>query len=194
MQCDDPVGDAPSAPRVYTLGHGARSAPEFLDVLHASAIDCVVDVRTYPASRRHPQFSQKALAPVLDKAGIGYRWVGKALGGFRQGASSSIHTALATDSLRAYAEHMNSSAFQEGIAELLAHARLRYTVMLCTERLPQHCHRAMISDYLTANGVSVIHILERDYSIPHRLNILARWVQGQLIYDQGGRAQLEWEF
>ena len=188
------VSSESTAPTLYTVGHGSRSAEEFLEVLGASAIECLVDVRAYPASRRHPQFCQKTLASCLDEAGVGYRWMGKALGGFRHGSSNSIHTALATDGLRAYADHMNSAAFQEGITELLDCARLRPTAMLCAERLPHHCHRAMISDYLTAGGVPVIHIVAGDQHIPHRVSHLARWTQGRIIYDRGGCSQLGWEF
>ena len=89
---DDPLGEPPSAHTVYTVGHGARSAAEFVDLLRAAAIGCIADVRSYPVSRRHPQFSQKTLAPFLDEYAIGYRWLGKALGGFRHGAAPSIHT------------------------------------------------------------------------------------------------------
>jgi uncharacterized protein (DUF488 family) len=193
-QYRDSFRDRSFAPRLYTIGHGGRSAADFLDLLRASAIGCVADVRAYPVSRRYPQFSQKILAPCLDLAGIAYRWMGKALGGFRQGTSTSIHSALASESSRAYADHMNSAAFQEGIAALLDCARQRPTVLLCAERLPQHCHRALISDALTAKGVTVIHILDKESSSRHRLCNAARIVQGQLIYDQAGGEQLGWAF
>jgi uncharacterized protein (DUF488 family) len=193
-QYDDSLrGEVPSALTLYTVGHGARSAAEFVGLLRAAAIGCIADVRSYPVSRRHPQFSQKTLAPFLDEHAIGYRWLGKALGGLRHGATTSIHTALANPSSRAYAEHMYSTAFQEGIAELLAFARVTPTAMLCAERLPQHCHRAMISDYLTAKGIAVIHIVDGGQRMPHCLNGAARWAQGRLIYDCGSTQQLEWE-
>jgi len=44
-----------------------------------------LDVRAYPVSRRHPQFSRPALAASLLGAGIEYQWQGKALGGMRKG-------------------------------------------------------------------------------------------------------------
>jgi uncharacterized protein (DUF488 family) len=190
----DQGGDSPSVPTLYTVGHGNRSAEEFLDVLRAAAVGCIVDVRAYPVSRRHPQFSQTTLADFLGKAGVDYRWLGKALGGFRQASSASVHTALAAGSLRAYADHMGSAVFLEGIAELLHRARLTPSAVLCAERLPEQCHRAMISDYLTASGVRVIHILDRDSRVSHRLDGRARWAQGRLLYDQRSRDQLEWEF
>jgi uncharacterized protein (DUF488 family) len=193
-QYDDSPGELPSALTLYSVGHGARSAAEFLGLLRAAAIGCIADVRSYPVSRRHPQFSQKTMAPFLDEYAIGYRWLGKALGGFCHGSRSLIHTALARDSSRAYADHMSSTVFQEGITELLALARVRPTAMLCAERLPQQCHRAMISDCLTAKGIAVIHIVDKGQRVSHCLNGVARWVQGQLIYDRESSQQLEWEF
>lgn len=191
---DELLRNTQSPVTLYTVGHGARSAAEFLDAVRAFGIDYVVDVRAYPASRRHPHFSRQAFAPFLGEAGMGYRWLGEALGGFRRGASSSVHTALASAQLRAYADHMNTAPFRAGITELLALAHARPTAMLCAERQPQHCHRAMISDYLTAHGVPVIHVLDPLQAFSHQLNSAVRWGRDQLIYDRGGDGQLEWEF
>ena len=195
MEAHDHDSDecSPRAPVVYTVGHGNRSAAELMEMLSASAIDGIADVRAYPISRRHPQFSQKSLVSSLDRVDIAYWWLGGTLGGFRRTSSSSIHTALNGDSLRAYAEHMDSAAFQKGIAELLRYASQRTIAMLCAERLPEHCHRALISDFLTINGISVIHILGGDRSMPHQVSRLARREQGRLVYDRGCK-QLGWEF
>jgi uncharacterized protein (DUF488 family) len=184
----------PAGATVYSIGHGNRSAAEFLAILTASGVACLADVRAYPGSRRHPQFARKSLALLLEAAGIGYHWLGKALGGFRQASPHTIHTALATDNLRAYADHMNSNAFRTGINQLLAYAAASPVAMLCAERLPQHCHRAMIADYLTANGIAVIHILSEEQRITHSCNPCARWDGKRLIYDKAGRQQLEWAF
>ena len=43
----------------------------------------LIDVRAFPVSRRHPQFSREPLAATLGEAGIQYEWHGKALGGYR---------------------------------------------------------------------------------------------------------------
>src|SRR5262249_22830725 len=68
---------------IYTVGHGARSAEQLIAILKEAGIGTLVDVRAYPASRRHPQFSRQPLSASLEKAGIAYRWEGKALGGMR---------------------------------------------------------------------------------------------------------------
>jgi uncharacterized protein (DUF488 family) len=189
-----PSGRASIPCSLFSIGHGSRPAAEFLEVLVASAIDCVVDVRAHPTSRRHPQFAQKNLAALLKEAGFDYRWLGKALGGFRGDSPISIHTALTTPASRAYADHMNSAAFRAGIAELLDSARSCSAAMLCAERLPEHCHRAMISDYLTVYGVAVFHILGGEQRVIHHCNPSARWDGSRIIYDRADQQQLGWSF
>jgi len=57
---------------IYAIGHGNRPAGEFMALLKAAGIECVVDVRAYPASRRHPHFAREALAKSLAAAGVHY--------------------------------------------------------------------------------------------------------------------------
>src|SRR3989442_1050673 len=45
---------------IYTIGHSTREPGEFLDLLAAHRVTQVVDVRRYPASRRHPHFERIA--------------------------------------------------------------------------------------------------------------------------------------
>ena len=66
---------------IYTVGHGARSAEELVRLLNEAQIAELVDVRAYPGSRRHPQFSRENLRKSLEQAGIRYAWEGKALEG-----------------------------------------------------------------------------------------------------------------
>jgi hypothetical protein len=73
----------PQAPRFFTIGHSTRSAEELLALLRAAEVPLLVDVRRFPASRRHPQFAQEALSRTLEEAGIAYRHE-PGLGGRRQ--------------------------------------------------------------------------------------------------------------
>jgi len=66
------------------VGHGARSAAELVSILQAARIRTLIDVRAFPTSKRHPQFSREPLSATLEAAGIAYEWQGKALGGYRR--------------------------------------------------------------------------------------------------------------
>ena len=68
---------------IYTIGHSTRTIEEFLGLLAEHAVDLLVDVRTIPKSRRHPQFGQEALGARLRAVGIEYLHC-KDLGGLRR--------------------------------------------------------------------------------------------------------------
>ncbi len=179
-----------ATPTLYTLGHGDRSLDEVLDILQMLGITCVVDVRSYPQSRRHPQFSRAMLEPFLREAGISYLWRGEELGGFRKACLDSPHLALDDNGLRAYADHMTSGLFQQGIDDVMQRAISGSLALLCAESLPQRCHRGLIADYLSFQGWSVLHALDVDNVAPHRLSALARPCGSRLVYDQGVSQQL----
>ena len=60
---------------IYTIGHSTRSFDAFRALLEAHAIEQVADIRTIPASRRHPQFAGPALADALVARGIEVRHI-----------------------------------------------------------------------------------------------------------------------
>jgi uncharacterized protein (DUF488 family) len=70
-------------PTLYTIGHSTRSFEELVRVLRTAAVQALVDVRSVPRSRRHPQFNHEALARSLPAHAIAYRHE-RALGGFRR--------------------------------------------------------------------------------------------------------------
>lgn len=175
----------------WTAGHGNRSIEEFIALLKEAAIECLVDVRAYPASRRHPQFAREALARSLEQAGVRYEWEGKALGGRRRPAVGSPHTALRSAAFRAYADHMATAEFRSGMERVAARAGAARVAVMCAERLPWECHRFLISDYLVAHGATVTHLVNEGSAREHRLNPIARVRDGQLIYD--GETQQEFK-
>jgi len=49
----------------FTIGHSTRTVSQFVDLLQASQIEFVVDVRHIPHSRTNPQFNRETLAEEL---------------------------------------------------------------------------------------------------------------------------------
>ncbi len=76
---DQTIGNASS--RVFTIGHSTRDLGEVLAMLRANGVSTLVDVRSYPSSRKFPQWNQDAIKDALP-ADIGYRWI-RDLGGRR---------------------------------------------------------------------------------------------------------------
>ena len=95
-----------------------------------------------------------------------------------------------TDGLRGYADYMATDAFKRGVTQLLGLAGRSATAMMCAEREPLHCHRSLIADYLTLQGVEVVHLLEPGQSHPHQLRPEVRRESQQLIYDRYATAEL----
>ena len=175
---------------VYTIGHGNRAIGEFTGLLREAAIECLVDVRAYPASRRHPQFSREALEKSLAEAGIRYAWEGKSLGGRRKAAADSPHVALRSPGFRAYADHMETADFRAGLGRLLDLAGTCRSAIMCAERLPWECHRNLVSDSLVARGIRVLHLMGPGEGREHALNPVARQDGERLIYDAGAQLGL----
>jgi len=169
---------------IFTIGHGNRAIGEFIVLLQEADINCLVDVRAYPASRRHPQFARAALEQPLLDANIHYLWEGQALGGRRKPNKNSPHTALGNAGFRAYADHMLTAEFQQALDRLLALASGERIAIMCAERLPWQCHRYLIADSMVAHGEKVLHLIESEKQREHQLNEVARAEQGRVIYDK----------
>ena len=180
----------PVSPPVYTIGHGNRPLEELTSLLKNSGIACLVDVRAFPGSRRHPQFGRGELEHSLPAVGIEYAWEGASLGGRRRPRPDSPHTALRNASFRAYADHMETDDFRGGIERLLERASKGRVAVMCAERLPWQCHRYMISDYLVAHGTEVRHVIDTSGPRLHRLRDEAREEGGRLVYDRNVSAGL----
>src|SRR5271169_7051971 len=105
---------------IYTIGHSTRTLDELIAALKAHGIRTLVDIRSFPMSRRLPQFNRESLEVDLPKHGIAYVWM-KELGGRRKKIrNDSPNIGLRNDSFRNYADYMLSDEFAQGIERLLA--------------------------------------------------------------------------
>ncbi|HET9714085.1 MAG TPA: DUF488 domain-containing protein [Pyrinomonadaceae bacterium] len=166
---------------VWTVGHSTRSGEEFGQILLAHEIEVLVDVRSFPGSRRYPQFNRSALAESLGSIGIKYRHESR-LGGRRTPRADSHNTAWRNSSFRAYADHMETDDFRKGVEDLLELAATARVAVMCAEALWWRCHRSLISDYLKATGHTVVHIVDQTKTEEHLFTSAARIVDGELTY------------
>ena len=167
--------------QVWTIGHSTREAAEFTQLLLDHEIQTLVDVRSFPSSRRFPQFNQQRLSHELLELGVKYHHL-PALGGRRSPNPDSHNTAWKNAGFRAYADYMETPAFTEGVAELLEIASETRTSIMCAEALWWKCHRSLIADYLKANGIAVTHILASGKAEIHPYTPAAKIVRGELSY------------
>ena len=169
--------------RIFTIGHSTHPIEEFLALLSQQEILALADVRSYPSSKRWPQFNQDELQRAIERAGIQYRWL-KSLGGRRKSKDSeSVHTAWQIPAFRAYADYADSDDFRAGLDELIALAEQKRAAYMCSEGLWWRCHRRIISDHLVMRGWTVMHIMPTGKLVEHALPDFARVENGRIIYD-----------
>ena len=182
---------------VWTIGHSTRKIDIFIALLKENGIKLVADVRMYPGSKRYPQFGREALANSLGEAGIRYEHFPE-LGGRRKAKPDSKNTAWRNEMFRGYADYMETDDFQKGIGRLLSLVEkigptalpasstrsVAGVAIMCAEAVWWRCHRSLISDYLKARGVEVLHILDHNKVEPHPFTSAARIVNGELSYSE----------
>ncbi|HEU5236961.1 MAG TPA: DUF488 domain-containing protein [Pyrinomonadaceae bacterium] len=166
---------------LWTVGHSTLAIEDFIGLLQAFEIQDLVDVRSFPGSRRYPQFNKENLCSSLAAAEIEYLHLPE-LGGRRRARSDSLNMAWRNESFRGYADYMETPSFASGISKLLEYAANGRTAIMCAESLWWRCHRSLISDYLKANDVEVTHIMAEGKSEAHPFTSAARIVDGQLSY------------
>ena len=167
---------------IFTIGHSTHPIEEFLALLSQHEIVALADVRSYPSSKRWPQFNQEELSRALERAGIEYRWF-KSLGGRRHSKdAASAHTAWQIPAFRSYADYADGDEFRAGLEELIAIAEQKRLAYMCSEGLWWRCHRRIISDHLL-RGWTVTHIMPTGKLTAHSLPNFARVENGRLIYD-----------
>jgi|SRR6476620_6665423 len=167
---------------LFTIGHSTRTLDELIQALQAHSIETLVDIRSFPMSRRLPHFNRGLLEKSLPDAGIRYVWM-KELGGRRKKIlPESPNIALRNDSFRNYADYMLTPEFERAIALLIEIADSSRTAYMCAERVYFHCHRMLVSDWLVAHGHEALHIDDAKPAKPHTLMAEARIEAGRLIY------------
>jgi uncharacterized protein (DUF488 family) len=172
-------GESSDRPRIYTIGHSTRSLAQFESLLIREKIRQLVDVRTFPASRRYPHFNREALTASLSAQGILYRWMPE-LGGRRTPRRDSHNTAWKNAGFRGYADYMETREFREALDTLVEVAAADRTAIMCAEAVPWRCHRSLISDALIAREIDVMHILDAGTN-PHALTKFAA-VRAERVY------------
>ncbi len=131
--------------KIYTLGTSRRTEEDFIEILFAYDIQCLVDVRRFPKGKL-PIFRKENLQKLLKQVGIEYYFLGDELGGFRKGG---------------YISYILTEEFKKGIELLESIAIKRKSIIICAEKFPWKCHRRWIARELHKRGWNVIHIIEK---------------------------------
>ena len=147
---------------VLTIGHSNHAADAFVRLLGAHAVTVLVDVRSAPYSRFHPQFNRAALARTLTAAGIDYVYLGDALGG------RPADPGLYEGGRVRYERVARTTAFRDAVEQVAERADRDRLALMCAEREPLACHRTLlVAPALEERGAGVAHILADGALEPH---------------------------
>ena len=144
---------------LFTIGHSSHTIKRFIDLLNAHQVRILADIRSFPGSRKHPQFGRVSLSQSLKDIGIDYVWLPR-LGGRRNSVSpDSPNGGLEHPAFRSYADYMLTDDFIVGVKELFSQMSIGRVAVCCSEGWHVKCHRRLLSDYMVAaERVSVKHI------------------------------------
>ena len=167
---------------IWTVGHSNRDIRTFLDLLHASSLGRLADVRRFPGSRRHPHFNREPVEAALAAEGIAYRHYPDLGGRLHERTPDSPNTAWRVEAFNAYADHLTSPEFRAAFDDLCSGAADTPTAVMCSEALPWQCHRRIITDLLIVRGWTVHDIIGPGKLTKARLTDFARIVDGTPTY------------
>ena len=156
--------------QIFTIGHSNRSFEDFISILMEFNIQIVADIRRYPSSRKFPHFNREVLSNLLNERCIEYFWL-EALGGRRHTdlKNDSPNAGLKSIGFRNYADYMSTIQFRTAAQKLLSVAAKAKTAIMCAEKFYWNCHRQLLSDYLFAQGIKVLHVIEASKIVTHKL-------------------------
>ena len=166
---------------LFTVGHSTHNIETFLSLLTINGVTAIADVRSSPYSRFSPQFTREALKQSLRLANVAYTFLGKELG------ARSDNPACYRGGKVQYDLLAQQPAFADGIARV-NEGMARYTIaLMCAEKDPIECHRALlVARHFHQGGVPVAHIhadgsLERHDMFESRLLAACKLPEGDMF-------------
>lgn len=139
---------------LFTIGHSNHSADEFVSLLRQHRVQAVADVRSRPYSGFAPHFGREALHDTLAEASVKYVFLGRELGA-RSDNPNTYKNGRVEYSLLA-----KDADFAEGIERVLNGLKKYSLALMCAEKDPADCHRALlVARHLKEqHGLSAQHI------------------------------------
>ena len=156
--------------KLYTVGHSNQTLEEFLSLLQCHGVNCVVDVRSVPASKYAPQFNEESLKSFLKLHDIQYLAFGDEFGARR---TDCINNEGQVD----FEVAITTPLFQQGAKRLMKGLEKGFCIaLMCSEADPLECHRfSLVSRYFHNQGIEVLHIL-KDAELASQIEVEKRMV------------------
>lgn len=137
---------------VFTIGHSTHRLEHFVALLKQHQVEVIYDVRSAPYSRYNPQYNREDLKASLAKHGIAYMFAGDRLGARSNNPAHYVNGKVQYDRLA------QSERFKQGIEAVCEVATQKRVVLMCAEKDPIDCHRAiLVCRHLCAHVTQIVH-------------------------------------
>jgi uncharacterized protein (DUF488 family) len=179
--------------RLLTIGHSNHSLDRFLAILRAHSVTAIADVRSSPFSKFNPHFNRDSLETSLRSVGIRYVPLGIELGARRNEAECY------DGGTARYERIAQLPLFRQGLERVRRGLVANRIALLCAEKDPLTCHRAiLVCRNLRADVTPIHHILEDGAVETHaeaeeRLLALVGLDHGDLFCDRAERLEQAYE-
>ena len=141
---------------LYTIGYSGYNIDDFISSLIKADVNAVVDVRSSPFSKMFPDFNKDKIYLSLKKYHIYYIPMSTQLG------ARPHNYEVYTDNHVDFIKMSESSSFLAGCSRI-KEGLLNYTVcLMCSERDPVTCHRAILVSHTIKKiypEINIFHIL-----------------------------------
>ena len=143
--------------QLFTIGYEGTTIDDFINNLRTNHVDCILDVRDIPISRKRG-FSKTALSTKLEDANINYVHF-RDLGSpkpVREKLRSSGDYEGFFETMRAHVANK-----REAIESAYRHVINHSCCLMCFEHLAEECHRTIVALKIKerdGNGLKIKHI------------------------------------
>ncbi|KEI03080.1 DUF488 domain-containing protein [Clostridium botulinum] len=140
--------------KCYTIGLSTRKLDDFLNLIKIYGIDCIMDIRSNPYSidKENNVYDKEIIEKYIKQCGINYIYMGKELGHER------IKGELKDSG---FSEVIGNSVINKGLHRIVEGIKRGHRIaIMCTEKNPFHCSRAIVLGYALKNmGIDLEHII-----------------------------------
>ena len=145
--------------KLFTIGYTGFTLDEFVVQLEGSGIECLIDVREIPISRKRG-FSKSALRERLEASGIKYQHF-RLLGSPRSLRYEVRRTEDFDKFFLSVSHHLAEADSQTQVAEAIRTARHARSCLMCCCPDWQFCHRKCVVEAIKKVTSFAIEHLER---------------------------------
>lgn len=139
--------------QLLTIGHSNHQIEKFIDLLKDHNITAIADVRSAPYSRYHPQYNKKELKNELNQNNIQYSFLGKELGARTDNLDCYV------DNKAVYEKIAQTPNFSAGLQRIRKGLTKYKIALMCAEKDPITCHRAILVCRNLRKEINIEHIL-----------------------------------